>query len=156
MRLAPRCSGTRKDGQPCGFAARRETGLCINHDPSYIERQRENRERGLRNSANNRRAMPIRLDEFDLSERASVQALVDAVMRLELTGRLSDARSRRLIRLLSIAVRNFDPPGWVPYRGRVAQHDFQRYNDVRACLLPKLEQLCLLADERDAARQEAQ
>ena len=86
MRLAPRCSGTRKDGQPCGFAARRETGLCINHDPSYIERQRENRERGLRNSANNRRAMPIRLDEFDLSERAAVQALVDAA-----TAKIDDA-----------------------------------------------------------------
>lgn len=98
--------------------------------------------------------MPIRLDQFDLSDRAAVQALVDTVIRLELTGRLSDARGRRLIRLLSIAIRNFDPPPRDPGGHRVAHHDRERYETLRTFLEPHLEHICALADERDAARAE--
>ncbi|MCK9518504.1 MAG: hypothetical protein M0R74_05690, partial [Dehalococcoidia bacterium] len=95
---------------------------------------------------------PIRLAEFDLTDRASVQSLVDTVIRLELTGRLPDARARRLIRLLSIAIRNFDPPRFVPREGRLAFHERYRYENLRRHLESRLDEIFSLADANDAAR----
>ncbi|MCC7362835.1 MAG: hypothetical protein IT303_00555 [Dehalococcoidia bacterium] len=101
------CSATTRAGNSCRFSARKETGLCINHDPAYAERQLQNRQRGTRIAAENRARLPIRIDDFDLSNRSSVQALVDAVLRLVIAGEMTEARASQVIRLLSIAVRNF-------------------------------------------------
>ena len=47
MRPPDLCTGVTKSGEACGFAARRESRLCINHDPGYREQQAENTRRGL-------------------------------------------------------------------------------------------------------------
>lgn len=102
------CSATTRAGKPCRFAARKATGLCINHDPAYAEQQRKNVERATSRSLQARTAIPIPLEHIDLSTRDSIQAILDAVVRLELVGRLPPVRARNILRALSIAMRNLD------------------------------------------------
>lgn len=110
-----RCSALTRSGDPCGFSARKEFGLCVNHDPSYKEKQNENTRKGGRRSAEARfdpniaEALP--LHRLDFSSRADIQATVALVARLELFGRISPVRSRNLLRALSIAARNVNGMG---------------------------------------------
>jgi len=98
-----------KAGKPCAFVARRASGLCINHDPAYHEQQRLNARKGAAASVATRRSRSIRVDAVDLSSRVRIQALLDAVIRLELLGRIPPSRSRNLIRALSLAGRTLAP-----------------------------------------------
>ena len=152
FKLPPKCSATTSKGRRCRFAARRETGLCINHDPSYREQQEANRSRGIRMATAARQRPALRLTDLDLTDRTTVQAFLDAIIRLELGGHLSEARARRLVRLASLAIKNFD----TPVQGRRASHDAERYEVLRASLDSRLGQLCELAEQRDAARREQQ
>jgi len=112
------CSGTTLEGKPCRFAARHETGLCINHDPAYREQQRQNTLRGAHASMARRDDIAARVAEIDrqllepdpisLDTRAGIQALLETVLRLELAGSLSLARARIVTRMLSIASQNFE------------------------------------------------
>ena len=100
----PTCTATLSAGYRCRFAARRETGLCINHDPAYRAQQIANRTKGLERAAaarEHRAHSPIYTLDTDLSDRTAVQALLDTVIRLELTGRIPLARSRNLLRAIS-------------------------------------------------------
>lgn len=101
------CSATTRRGSPCSFAARKATGLCVNHDPSYREQQAENSRRGMETSLRRRRDRPtfIPLETLDLSTRGGVQAAIEALLHLELSGRISPARSRNIARTLSLALR---------------------------------------------------
>ena len=103
------CAGTTRAGQPCTFTARNATGLCINHDPTYKEQQRENVRRGAKRSQELREALPTRLTNVDLADRASVQAAIELVFRLYLLDLVSERRTRLLVRALGLAARNFEP-----------------------------------------------
>ena len=154
------CSASRADGQPCRFPARHGAGLCINHDPAYRSQQAENRKHGVRAATESRQRRArnhsttalYALDEWALADRSSIQAILDAVIRLELAGRLPTARVRNLLRALSIAVRNFDTPPGAPLHGRTARHDLTRYHHARHTLDQNLEALLTEAEARDAAR----
>jgi hypothetical protein len=100
------CSGTRADGQPCRFAARRASGLCINHDPAYASRQRQNARKGSAYSRETRRREAALPAGVDLYSAVGIQAALDLVVRLELAGAITSNRSRNVIRALSIASRN--------------------------------------------------
>ncbi|MCZ2107988.1 MAG: hypothetical protein LC118_00190 [Dehalococcoidia bacterium] len=108
MRLSAPCSATTRSGKPCRFAARKTSGLCINHDPAYAEQQRSNIREATRRSLQVRTVIPVPLERADLSTCASIQAVPDAIVRLELTGQLAPVRARNLLRALSIAMRNLD------------------------------------------------
>jgi hypothetical protein len=100
------CSATRNDGQPCGFAARRDSGLCINHDPAYAKQQRANVLKGSSHSRQARKQAAMLSPGIDLFSATGIQAALDLVVRLELSGAVSSSRSRNLIRALSLASRN--------------------------------------------------
>lgn len=128
------CSATTRSGTPCGFAARNETGLCVNHDPVYQQQQRQNLLKGAANSAAARRFRETALDGiFDLrfDDRASVQAAIDTVVRLQFSGQLPDRKARIILRALTLAVRNFDPPRFRPQRGHMSTHDPAAYTAAR-------------------------
>ena len=108
LALPTPCSATTRAGNPCRFAARKATGLCVNHDPAYAEQQRKNVQKATSRSLQARTAVPIPLEYIDLSTRDSIQAILDAVVRLELVGRLPPVRARNILRALSIAMRNLD------------------------------------------------
>lgn len=109
------CGATTRAGAPCRFSARKESGLCVNHDPAYKEQQRDNTRKGGQRSAEARfdpnmaEALPLR--ELNFATRADIQATIALVTRLELFGRLSPVRSRNLLRALSIAARNINGMG---------------------------------------------
>jgi hypothetical protein len=154
------CSATTAAGLPCRFPPRLHTTLCINHDPAYREQQARNRQAGIHSATEARvRRASLRtttalysLDEWALADRASIQAILDAVIRLELAGRLPNNRARNLIRAISIAVRNFDTPSLDAGHGRTARHDLARYNHTRRTLDRHLDTLLQEAEARDAAR----
>ena len=151
------CSATTHAGRPCRFAARHLTGLCVNHDPAFREQQARNHRTAATHSrqlrARERTATTIyTLDTWALADRSSIQALLDAIIRLELAGRLPNARARNLLRALSIAVRNFDTPPLDTTHGRTFRHNLNRYHQTRQTLDEHLEALCAEADSRDAAR----
>ena len=144
----------------CRFSARRGANLCINHDPAYRSEQVQQRQRATDAAAHSRKLRAeqrassaiYNLDEWVLADRSSIQALLDAVIRLELAGRLPNARARNLLRALSIAVRNFDLPPGDTTHGRTSRHNLTRYHHTRQTLDGHLEALCAEADSRDAAR----
>ena len=153
----PTCTATLSAGYRCRFAARRETGLCINHDPAYRAQQIANRTKGLERAAEARERRshsPISTLDTDLTDRTAVQALLDTVIRLELTGRIPLARSRNLLRALSIATRNFDPP--VRYRDgqQRSRHNPTDYALRQRAIQRQVETALAEADERDEARKQ--
>jgi len=146
------CSATARSGEPCQFPARRGSSLCINHDPAYATRQRRNTLKGAAASVASRQSTPIRLDAVDLSTRAGVQAVLDAVIRLELLGRIPSGRARNLIRALSLATRNFDPPSLTQRQYGYPVNHASAYRDSRAAIDRRLEAACREAEARDTAR----
>ena len=100
----------RRTGDPCLFPARSSHAYCINHDPEYRLRQRENTRKGGLASALTRSAADSASLRLWIGDRAGIQAALDAVIRLELHGRISPARSRNVLRALAIAARNFNDP----------------------------------------------
>ena len=159
------CSASTRDNIPCRFPARRNTTLCINHDPTYTAQQSLNSRTGTAAASHSRRLLAAQrsdtavfnLDTMPLADRASIQALLDAVIRLELSGRIPGARTRNLLRALSIAVRNFDTPrsdpnNPNPHQPQAARHNLARYDLTRQAIDANIEALCTEADTRDAAR----
>ncbi|MGI8925417.1 MAG: hypothetical protein ACR2HN_02075, partial [Tepidiformaceae bacterium] len=97
------------DGRACRMAARQASAHCIAHDPEYRDEQHANSTAGGVASADARRKLEaIDLDFVSLTDRPSIQALLDAVFRQELLGELPTARGRLLVRMLSLAIRNLD------------------------------------------------
>ena len=158
------CAATTTAGRPCRFPPRLNSTLCINHDPAYHDQQTRNRQTGVRHAARNRHnhatiretTALYELDAWALSDRASIQAVLDAVIRLELAGRIPNSRARNLIRALALAIRNFDTPPASDQLGRVSRHNLSRYHHARRSLDNNLEALLTEAQRNDAARQEPQ
>jgi len=154
------CAATRADGRPCRFPTRLNHTHCINHDPAYRDQQAANRRVGVRAATHTRQLRArlrrttalYELDEWALADRASIQAVLDAVIRLELAGRIPNHRSRNVIRALAIAVRNFDTPPTDTTHARTYRHNLDRYRRARHVLDANLEALCNEADSRDQDR----
>ena len=144
------CLGLTEQGFPCRVRPRNGADYCVNHDPVYRDQQAENRALGNRRSAEVRaaRASAFAAVPVDLTDRAGIQAALDTVMRLNFTGRITEGRSRLLLKAISLAVHNFDQ---LPGNG-FAHHKDDRYKAAREALLASLEAASEEADDRDAAR----
>jgi hypothetical protein len=103
------CSATARTGAPCRAAPRIGSTLCIYHDPDFVEERRYHAARGGRKS---RPAPTVDFPDipFALQDRASLQAVLDAVLRLQLFGKIPLNRSAHILRTLSLAVHSFDRP----------------------------------------------
>jgi hypothetical protein len=141
------CVALTRRGDPCRFNAPSEKPFCFNHDPTAAAA------RSRRNSANGRKPRSSRrlLDaSLALTDRASIQAALDAAIRLQLSGRISDTRARTILRYLRAASLNFEPtPTGIP-RNHEWLFYFQRVEGLLATIDPLLEELA----ERDATREE--
>jgi hypothetical protein len=105
------CTATTRLGRPCLANPRVGRPYCIAHDPEFRARFLEgSREGGLASGHARNAAANLEVDGLDLTNRGGLQALIDVVLRLELTGQLSVRRSRSIGRLLALAVRNVDSP----------------------------------------------
>ncbi len=149
----PTCTATLpRSGYRCRFAARRETGLCINHDPAYRVQQVANRTKGLALAAEaraRRAQSPLYTFNMDLSDRTAVQALLDTIIRLELSGRIPLARSRNLIRAIAIATRNFDPPARTRDGNRRSAHNYTDYVLRQRAIQRRVEAVLARAEQHE-------
>ena len=145
------CVALTAKGDPCRYNTASDKPFCPNHD-------RENAAALVqRNTANGRKLRPGSsrrlLDaSLALTDRTSIQAALDAAIRLQLSGRISDARARTLLRYLRAASLNFEPttPGTV--RTHEWHNYFQRVEGLLATIDPLLDEL----NEHDALRDEDQ
>lgn len=145
------CVALTAKGDPCRFKTSPDKPFCPNHDPKNALALSD------QNTANARRLRPRPSKQLldaslALTDRASIQAALDAAIRLQLSGRISDARARTLLRYLRAASLNFEPtaPGGV--RTHEWHNYFQRVEGLLATIDPLLEELT----ERDAIREEDQ
>jgi hypothetical protein len=97
------CDALNGAGEPCRAYRHEASRFCIFHDPAYREQRLANSSAGG--------ATPAKssiLDDVlvDLGDAAGIQAVLDLTVRLELLGRINPARSRNIIRALSVAQRN--------------------------------------------------
>ena len=135
---SPVCYGITKSGAACRTPPRKQSVFCFNHDPAFAAQQRRNVSAAGRASGASRRGIPemTNSDFVNLIDRSGVQAAIDAMFRLELFGKIPAARSRVFVRLLSLAVRNFDraqsttPDGQLADPPRAA-HDEQVFTNSR-------------------------
>ena len=143
------CVALTRRGNPCRYSTPPDAPFCPNHDPENVAAL------AAQNSANGRQPRPGAsrrlLDaSLALTDRASIHAALDAAIRLQLSGRISDARARTLLRYLRAAAFNFDPAA----QGIPSNHElrsyFQRVEGLLVTIDPLLDEL----NERDAIRQE--
>ena len=106
----PWCAALTNGGEPCIAFPVRNSTFCAGHDPALREKRMEASSRGGRTTAERRRkerkAQDFIFESLTLADRASLQEAIDAVFRLELTGKLPATRARHLLRVLAIASRN--------------------------------------------------
>ncbi|MBI5948297.1 MAG: hypothetical protein HY875_09175 [Chloroflexi bacterium] len=128
----PQCQAITEKGSRCRLPALSTSEHCLNHDPEYHEQQRANAAAAGRASGVARRLQPIDLDFVSLAERTSIQGLLDTLFRMELLGTLPPPRARLLVRILSLAIRNFDRPVRTsPNDATKATHEPATYDRTR-------------------------
>ncbi|MGE0600863.1 MAG: hypothetical protein AB7J35_04095 [Dehalococcoidia bacterium] len=127
------CQATTRHGKRCRVAPRRGETLCLNHRPGA------NPEAAIATARASRKASPaIELlnSVIALNDRTSIQAVLDEVIRLALSGRIDYKRARIVLQACAIAVRNFDPAPITLSGPKPQQHDWQSYfGRVKAALL---------------------
>lgn len=101
------CIAITRRGRACRMRPLRDADYCVSHDP------RRNTERDAKRaweaSAIARRKPAELLESvLSLTDRVSIQAFLDIIIRLHLAGHLSEAQAKIALRAASIASQNFD------------------------------------------------
>ena len=135
------CTALTRHGLPCRFIPPRGAALCINHDPGADTRRAS--ARAARASVTARRTPSDRLIHtvLSLTDRSSIQAVLDTLIRLELAGRISNDRANIILRACSIAARNFDRAPDTLSGPHPQQHDWFSYFDKVQSLLATVDPL---------------
>lgn len=146
------CAAQTRLGNPCMASKRKGRPYCISHDPEFRRQHLINCQQGGINARRRREGIAALLDVdvVDLRTRRDIQALIDAVLRLELSGRVPATRTRTIARLISLAVRNFDGiPRANRLDGEVAMHD-PGYYDTRNALDLEIEDIASALERGEA------
>ncbi|MEX0784985.1 MAG: hypothetical protein WD557_20305 [Dehalococcoidia bacterium] len=109
----PRCKAATSKGLTCRGPVDNDGDLCYFHDPAKADERREGARRGGIASGESRRNPRPLLEPrvATLTDPLSIQVLLDAVLRLEMLGKMTDARGKRLAKLLALAVKNVGRDG---------------------------------------------
>ena len=145
------CVELNQRGDPCRYKTAPDAVYCPNHDPKNAVALAE------QNAINGRRLRPgpsrRLLDaSLALTDRTAIQAALDAAIRLQLSGRISDERARTLLRYLRAASLNFEPTS----PGTPRSHEWHNYSPRVEGLLTPIDPLLDELSEHDAIRQENQ
>ncbi|GMV85453.1 MAG: hypothetical protein AMXMBFR80_13090 [Dehalococcoidia bacterium] len=148
----PRCSALTRKGFPCRFPPRIGTTFCINHEPGA-----DPREAAIRARAASRRSPHEHLLDaaFSLSDRAGVQALIDATLRLAIARRIPTATVDQVFRGCALAIRNFDAATETLTGPQPQSHDLAQHFALVQGFLASVQPILHEADEAEAALQEA-
>ncbi|HML97134.1 MAG TPA: hypothetical protein PKD75_01510 [Tepidiformaceae bacterium] len=149
------CRGITRAGIPCRFPPLKGASYCINHDPSADPRQAAARA-GLASGRARRSPAEHLLDAaFSLSDRAGVQALLDATLRLAIARRIPTTTVDQVFRGCALAIRNFDAATETLTGPQPQSHDLAQHFALVQGFLASVQPILHEADEAEAALQEA-
>lgn len=150
----PHCSALTRKGLPCRFPARKGTSFCINHEPGADTRDAAARASAV--AAARRSPAEHLLDAaFSLSDRAGVQALIDATLRLAIARRIPTTTVNQVFRGCALAIRNFDAATETLTGPGPQAHDLPQHFALVQGFLASVQPILTEADEADAALREA-
>lgn len=144
------CNAVTRSGIPCRFPARRGAAFCLNHDPLADLTAAATRAAHISALARRRPSEQLLDATLSLTDRASIQAVLDALIRLQFAGRISHERAHIILRACAIAVRNFDRPADTLSGPTPQQHDWALYFDKVQALLATVDPLLEEAGHVDA------
>lgn len=144
------CAATTRRGQPCRFPARKDTDLCINHEPGARTADASRRAASASAAIRNSSSADLLRSAMALTDRPSIQAVIDTVIRLQFAGRISDTRARTILRGCQLAIQNFDAPTRTMEGIKPQQHPWPEYFERVHGLLSTVGPLLDEAAERDA------
>jgi hypothetical protein len=138
------CYGTTRKGNRCRMSPMRGQDYCVNHRPGADRAEAAS----LAGIASGRARRPPTQDlmhtVFSLTDRASIQALIDTVIRLLLAGRLNRPRAHVILRACNIAIANFDRTADTLTGPKPQQHEwgpyFTKVQSILATIDPLLDQ----------------
>ena len=144
------CVALTRRGDHCNYRTRPDAAYCDNHDPANAENLAKT------NSAKARRPRPSRTtpslnlieSAFSLTDRRSIQAVLDTVIRLQLCGRIPDETAKIILRACAIATRNFDATRDTLSGPLPQQHEWRPYFERVQGLLHSVDPLLDEAQEK--------
>jgi hypothetical protein len=122
----------------------RDANYCVNHRPDADLTASASRAGQASGRARRQPTQHLMHAVFSLTDRASIQALIDTVVRLLLAGRLSRARAHVVLRACNIAIANFDRTADTLTGPKPQQHEwgpyFTKVQSILATIDPLLDQ----------------
>lgn len=149
------CTALTLEGEPCRFATKEGDDLCINHAPGN-----DNAERGRRGSKARAAAIARKPSAgllhatFSFSDRTSIQAVIDTVVRLLISSRVDYKTGSLVLRYCNAAIRNFDLAGRSLDGPKPQHHDTSAYFRKVEALLQTIDPVLLQALEQDTTERE--
>ncbi len=143
------CNATKKNGSPCGFHIAKGETVCINHkNPETVRRAAVRASRAAA-IARQRNSASLIDAAFSLHDRASIQATIEGLLRLHLSGALSAETTRQAVSICRLALVNFDRPketigGW-----QAQSHEPSGHYSRTLGFLSSIDPLLVEAAERD-------
>lgn len=145
------CLAFTRSGKPCRFRTRPGDEYCLNHRPTADTTAAARRAAvGKAAAAPAPPAIQLLDTAMGLYDRASIQAAVDSVIRLVLSGQVTAERARAALRGCAIAARNFDVSDTLAGRTTAPFPPVEYYQKVRA-VLSSIDPMLARAAEADAA-----
>lgn len=136
LKTPKKCRGTNKQGGPCGAYPLRAGDLCLYHEADAVTNLRDAQSRGGQGNAR-RPIMDLETLALDLHHRLDLQAMLETILRAQLSGALPARRGAQLLRNLGIAERNLSSMHRDAHRSRESR-DCESYERIASTLVGAL------------------
>lgn len=143
------CKAANKKGRACQFRVKWGYDLCINHDPEQNPKlaARKASEAATKRRAERRSSAGLLRTVLVLTDRVSIQATIDAAIRLYLNGNIDHEKYRDVVHGCWVAMRNFDRAGETLAGPSPQRHDMDDYFGRVKALLGSVDLLITRPDE---------
>ncbi len=143
------CTALTRDGLPCRFPPPTGAERCINHDGTTRGRDAASRA-GLASALARRRpSQHLLYTVLSLTDRPSIQAILDSLIRLQFAGAMPVDRARIILGACAVAARNFDRAADTVAGPNPQKHDWFPYFDKVESLLATVDPLLDESDQED-------
>lgn len=140
----PSCTAKTRRGNPCRFRVAPGTDRCLNHAEGADTSASATRAAHARHGPSKHLLETV----LSLTDRSSIQAVLDTLIRLEFSGRISHDRASIIVRACAVAARNFDRTIETLEGPRPTEHDWFPYFQKVQSLLETVDPLL---DEANAS-----
>lgn len=128
------CLATTRKGKPCRFRTSPDASFCLNHHAGADTTAAASRAAQVQVRARREPSINLLETAIGLYDRPSIQAALDSILRLTLSGAITPERARVAIHACSAAARNFDTNDNLAGRKTADHEPINYYGKVRAVL----------------------